>query len=62
MEGKVKLNYLIPPLLRPSQNGKSWQDIQDHLKKKIGLQAKVCKEDIKEYLDKINVFKLAGPY
>lgn len=41
MEGKFKL--LIPPSLQPSQNGKTWQNIQDHVKKKTELQSKNAK-------------------
>lgn len=58
MEGNFKL--LIPLSLQPSQNGKSWQNT--HVKKKTELQVKEYKECINEYLDKIDVFKLARPY
>lgn len=62
MEARVKLKIPNTSFTLAFENGKSWQDIQDHLTKKNGLQAKVCKEYINEYLDKIDMSKLAGPY
>lgn len=47
MEGKVNLNYLIQPLFQPSQIGKSSQDIQDHLKKKLVCNPKYAKNILK---------------
>lgn len=58
--GETIIKYLLHSSLHKMVNLDT--TFKDQFKKKIVLQAKVCKEYIKEYLVKIDVFKLSGPY